>query len=69
MRYHYCHKMTVNNGNAKTSFNRTANSRITRLNLVSQIVTKQYIDFVFPSGLCEKATVYKQLALRWQIFK
>ena len=40
-----------------------------RLNLVYIIGTKQGSDCVFPSGLWEKATVYKQLGLRWQIAK
>ena len=51
----------------KRSFNRTSNIRITRLNLVYIIGTKQHSDCVFPSRLLGKATVYKQLALRWQI--
>ena len=35
----------------------------------SVIDTKQHSDCVFSSGLWEKATAYKQLALRWQIAK
>ena len=46
------------------SFNRTSNIRITRLNLVYKIRTKQHSDCVFPSGLWEKVTV-----LRLQIAK
>ena len=53
----------------KRSFNRTSNIRIIRLNLVYIIGTKQHSDCVFPSGLLEKATVYNQLALSWQIAK
>ena len=51
------------------SFKRASNIRITRLILVYIIGTKQHSDCVFPSGLWEKETLYKQLALRWQIAK
>ena len=53
----------------KKFFNRISNIRITTLILVHIIGAKQHSDCVFPSGLLEKATVYKQLALRSQIVK